>query len=478
MNIFDRLPSGIFNALTGKNSRRAWDLLVRLFEHYFGPDAVPDYPDGYLHEKIVREIERFLLDSGWESELDSDDGESATPLAIQANQLLTRLVDTGWLCEERVGLRNFISMRPSVARFFDLLQQFTHEKPQLLGGNVLMIYNQLKGVKQDPKGQAVGFVSAAQLCVQLISSLSSTTLRVRDLMKELTNEEATPVFVRRFFSEHISELYVRDYRQLRTENHPLRLRYEILELVSDVTQDETSRSALLRSYAELPGARPGEEEESLDRDVRRFRQLLEVEKFLDRMDNVIDAATQRAIAYLGYRLKATERIEEVLSDTIQAINKTEAAGLLLEGKLISPDPLMSEERLRMPVPPPQKPTRTALIKREMTVQERATRLLRKAMLKHREASPATMKRYVEAHIRPGESIEASDMPLEKVEDAVAYLAMLRLAGITTRHPTSIARNPLLHNLGFEVVLLEGDRFDGEYFNTPNFRITRSAKNAS
>ena len=102
MNIFDRLPSGIFNALTGKNNRRAWDLLVRLFEHYFGPDAVPDYPDGYLHEKIVREIERFLLDSGWESELDSDDGESATPLAIQANQLLTRLVDTGWLCEERV----------------------------------------------------------------------------------------------------------------------------------------------------------------------------------------------------------------------------------------------------------------------------------------------------------------------------------------------------------------------------------------
>ncbi|MDO8926515.1 MAG: DUF5716 family protein [Sideroxyarcus sp.] len=478
MNIFDRLPSGIFNALTGKNNRRTWDLLVRLYENYFGPDAVPDYPDGYLHEKVVREIERFLLDSGWENESDGDAGELATPIAVQANQLLGRLIETGWLCEERVGLRNFISMRPSVARFFEILQQFTNEKPQLLGGNVLMIYNQLKGVKQDPKGQAAGFVSAAQLCVQLISSLSTTTLRVRDLMKELTNEEATPVFVRRFFSEHISELYVRDYRQLRTENHPLRLRFEILELVREVTQDDSIKSTLLRGYADLPGARAGEEEEALDRDVRRFRQLLDVEKFLDRMDNVIDAATQRAIAYLGYRLKATERIEEVLSDTIQAINKAEAIGLPLEGKLISPDPLLSEERLRMPPLPPQKPTRTPLQKREMTVHERAAHVLRKAMLKHREVSPASMKRYVEAHMKPGTSIEATDLPLEKVEDAVAYLGLLRLAGISTRHPKSITRNPLLRNLDFEVTLVEGDRFDGEYFNTPNFRITRRTGNAS
>ena len=167
MNLFDRIPHGLFAALTGRNNRRAWDLLVRLSDRYFGPDAVPPYPDGYLHDQIVKEIERFLLDAGWEHEGDDPVPEVATPLSIQANQLLARLVETGWLTEERVGLRRFVSMRPVVARFFDTIQQFVTEGPQLFGGNVLLVYNQLKSVSHDPRGQAGGFVSAAQLCVRL-----------------------------------------------------------------------------------------------------------------------------------------------------------------------------------------------------------------------------------------------------------------------------------------------------------------------
>ena len=310
MNLFDRIPSGVFNALTGKNNRRAWNLLVRLYDQYFSPDAVPDYPEGYLSEKLVKEIERFLLDVGWENESD-EVSPLVTPLNIQANQLLDRLVETGWLVDERVGLRTFVNMSPGVSRLFDLLYQFSTEGPQLLGGNVLLIYNQLKGVMQDPKGQASGFVSAARLCVQLIHALSATTLRVRDLMKDLTQENVTPIFVRRFFSEHIGEIYVRDFKSLRTENHPLRLRYEIITTVNALCMEEPLRTKLLAGYAEMPGAASGDEEESMERDRRRFMQLLDVEKFLDRMDQVIDAATQRAIAYLGYRLKASERIEAV-----------------------------------------------------------------------------------------------------------------------------------------------------------------------
>jgi len=59
MNLFDRLPAGLFGVLTGKNNRRAWDLLVRLSERYFGPDSVPPFADGYLHDQVVKEIERL-----------------------------------------------------------------------------------------------------------------------------------------------------------------------------------------------------------------------------------------------------------------------------------------------------------------------------------------------------------------------------------------------------------------------------------
>lgn len=79
MNLFDRLPNALFNPLTGQNNRRAWDLLTQLSERFFDPDCVPDYPEGYLHERVTKEIERFLLDRGWEVE---GDEETSTPTNV------------------------------------------------------------------------------------------------------------------------------------------------------------------------------------------------------------------------------------------------------------------------------------------------------------------------------------------------------------------------------------------------------------
>ena len=68
MNLFDRLPNALFGPLTGRYNRRAWELLVRLSERFFGADCVPPYAEGYLHEQVTKEIERFLLDEQWEEE--------------------------------------------------------------------------------------------------------------------------------------------------------------------------------------------------------------------------------------------------------------------------------------------------------------------------------------------------------------------------------------------------------------------------
>jgi hypothetical protein len=185
VHLFDRVPAGIFGPLTGRNSRRTWTLLVRLAENYFSPDSVPPYPDGYLHEQITKEIERFLLDSGW----DEEDPDLATPLNVQANLILARLVESGWLSEDRVGARKFVTMRPVVSRFFEALQQFAVEGPQLVSGNILVIHSALKEVANSPRANAPAFIEAARTCVRLINSLNATTLRTRDLMKELTLEQ-------------------------------------------------------------------------------------------------------------------------------------------------------------------------------------------------------------------------------------------------------------------------------------------------
>ena len=475
MNLFDRVPAGLFAPLTGKNNRRTWDLLTRLSERYFGPDSAPTYADGYLHEQITKEIERFLLDDGWEAE---DPDAPATPLNIQANMILSRLVETGWLVEDRVGLRRFVNMSPVVARLMETLTHFAVEGPQLIGGNIQLVFSQLKSVAEDPTGQAAGFASAASLCVRLINSLNTTTLRARDLMKDLTLEDATPVFVQRFFTEHIAELYVRDFRELRTENHPIRLRFDIIEIVNNLVTEEASREKLLEGYRIMPGARKGEEAEALERDVARFMRLLDVERFLERMDRVMEQATQRAIAYLGYRLKASDRIEEVIEDSVAAINRAENLDVDVEGRLFPPGLLVSEERLRMPTPPPVKPVRRAMVKREMTIREKANHMLRKLMISHRDATPAAAKRFVERHLPAGTAITAGQFPIKQVEDAVAYLVLLRIASIATNNPAALRDNPLMKRLGFEASLGgDEDLVETDLFVTRNFTITRSAKNA-
>jgi len=474
VNLFDRLPANLFGPLNGKNQRRTWDLLVRLSEHYFGPDAVPTHADGYLHEEITKEIERFLLVYGWESE----DERGLTPLNIQANEVLARLLSTGWLTEDRIGVRRFISMRPIVSRFFEVLQQFAVEGPQLVSGNVQLVHNQLKSVVQDPRAQAAGFVEAAKLCVRLINSLNATTLRARDLMKELTLEQATPVFVKRFFTEHIADLYVRDFKQLRTENHPLRLRFDIIELVGQVAHEEPARSQLLQGYRDLPGARGGEEVEQLERDVDRFRRLLDVERFLERMDRTMEAATQGALAYLGYRLKASERIEEVITDTLEALQRADALGEQVEGRLLSPFPVVAEHRLQMPAPAPQRPERKPMLKREMTILERAMHILRKEMIAHRDVTPMAIRRYVAANLPEGVPVQAKDLPAEAVEDAVAFVVLMRMASMAKNNPRAARNNPLMRRLGFMAsVPDEGGRVDTPLFNTSDFTVVRGDTNA-
>jgi len=470
MNLFDRLPSSLFNPLTGQNNRRAWDLLTQLSERFFGPDCVPDYPEGYLHERITKEIERFLLDRGWEVE---GEEESSTPVNVQANQLLSRFVETGWFIEDRVGARVFVSMRPVVARFFEMLESFAMEGPQLVGGNIQLIHNQLKQVVTDPKGQAAGFQSAALLCSRLINALNATTLRVRDLIRDLTQEEATPIFVKRFFTEHIEEIYVRDFRQMRTENHPLMLRFEIIELVDQATQSEPSRSLLLDGYRELPTSdRQTTAEDALTRDIARFHRLLDVEKFLERMDRVIDSATQRALAYLGYRLKASERMEYVLKNAVSSICRASEIGIPIESRLLSPSAVIADYRLRMPNLPPAKPVRRSMKKREMTPRERAELILRKAMIRHRDTTPAAVHRYVESRIPVGSQLDASSLPIESVEDAVAVLVLMRMASILRANPRAIRENPLFRSLKFDVQMKEGIRAETPLFEMADFIVIR------
>jgi hypothetical protein len=114
----------------------------------------------------------------------------------------------------------------------------------------------------------------------------------------------------------------------------------------------------------------------------------------------------------------------------------------------------------------------------MTPHEKAVHFLRKAMIAHRDTAPAAVRRYIAEHLSPGARVTAQDLPVGSVPDAVSYLVLMRLAGISSRNPAAVRRNPLLRSLGFEVSLIAGSRADTHYFNVPNFQVTWRDRDAT
>ncbi|MBX9798101.1 MAG: hypothetical protein K2Y13_01455 [Burkholderiaceae bacterium] len=447
-----------------------WDLILRLYHRFFGADCIPSHDAGYLEGDIVREIERFLLDT---SVFEPEEGELPDmPLSARAHQRLNRLIDAGWFIREELGVRKFIGMHPVIVRLIDTLDEFAQEGPQFIAGQIQVIHSQLLRVQHDPKSQASGFHAAARECARLIKSLSATTFRVRDLIKAMSETHSTREYIERFFSDYISELYVRDYKLLRTENHPLRYRWEILAIISDLQHDEAKYNALLEGYRDIPTRSGEDRKEMLEVDFSLFSRLHDVDRFLRRLDETNNAATQRALAFLTYKLKASDRIDLVIDDTVKAVNQAEAINLPIWGNIIPQGPVLGNERLRMAPAKPEKPVRQPLKRRQMTLQERAEFVLRKAMASNRDTSVAALRHYVEQHLQIGQSLHSEHLPTNSVQNVVLYLVFAQLALMAKAQRNAIASHPLLRRLGVDVKPHTGRRTITPLWESPSFTITR------
>src|SRR3546814_661521 len=147
----------------------------------------------------------------------------------RAGVLLARLQDCGWLKGHTIGARTYLIMPPMVQRFLELLIKFSDDGAEVVSGRVQSIYNNLKLISDttEIKGAEAALLgTVARDSRDLLSSLANVSVRIRDVLELLREEEATSKYVKRFFCDYISKLYIKDYRDLRTDNHPLRHRSE------------------------------------------------------------------------------------------------------------------------------------------------------------------------------------------------------------------------------------------------------------
>jgi len=471
LSLFSRLPENIFRPLASANRRACWRLLCYLYQERFGPDAPVPPSDGFSQHAIVQDLETAVLgEAEW---VDEDNATTATPLE-RARQTYYRFRDSGWLHETRVGARQRVNMRPAVSDFLGSLIDFAEKGPTFLGSKVRSIHLNLREVIEG-KAQGDTLTEAAEQARNLLKHVASTGLEVREFMDGLRAIDSTAEFAARFFTDYIEKIFIGDYRDLRTKDHPLIHRASIVEMALRIESDRSLRDRAFEWYVDKACSGDRSRAEALfQRDVSRLLQLNNLEDYLARLDAEIDHANRKALAYLDYRIKAPNRLDLLIERAIRGVLDADASGErppvpFAAGQMLSPQALKEPRKISEPIQP------AVIKKRVPTPKMVALRLLYERSQRERRVSNQDIIHYLARHLDGQDVLDASALRIESIKDFRIYQTLLAKAFqcsvLARRHPSHrSARAPQVLP-GFEIEATD-DIVDNGYLVTTGFRLRR------
>lgn len=470
---FTRLGPDIFRPLASANRELMWALLIELYDRFFGPDS--DNPDtGYSLRTINEAVEGFL---GRRPDLleQDDTEEAATPVGVRASLLVSRLVDCGWLSRHQDGAVSRIGMRPVVGSFFEMIRGFAEDGATIVAGEVQMIQSSLEAAYRDPEGHSAAFAAAAKKTRELITHLNHTSVRVQELMVHLAKSDTTADYLRDFFESYVSQIFIADYHQLRTKNHPLHSRNDILERVAMIRHDPTKYAALKRGYLNhRSGSTVADVERQVEKDFRRLQRFDHVEVYLDRLDAGVARATRQALTYLQYKLRTPGQLELVLKQVAEAVIEADEAGNTLMMPFLT-GPMFAPECLRKPRA--VKPTRpkSYLNTQKIDPLQQAYMDLARAAGEARTIDSQAFKNYLEAYCPSGLATPSEALPINCVRDFLVLQSLGLIAFISslTGAPSKISVGSAVLPSGVQIRLRPGVRDHGEYMVTSAFEVVRN-----
>lgn len=467
-SLFSVVPAGLFGPLASPNRAHYWQLLCRLFEEFFGPDAPMPPSHGFARREITAAFERYLLtDDPW----DDEDGQPPdASLNARAHAIYERFRAAGWLRQERVGAREMASMAPAVAQLLSTLIEFSEHGPTFVSAKVRSIELQLQQVVE---GQAAGDAldEAADQARRLLVSLASMSLQVRDLMPELSRAETTAQFARQWFERYVGDFFIGDYAALHRADHPLARRGSILAITRRIESGEL-REPLLAWYREhVAGGDAERAAARLARSLQRLHELERIDEYLGRLDEDVRQANRRALAFLDYRLRAPDGLDKLLRRACRGALAAAPDALRLPA---APGALMDESRLRPPRRRPAPIERSANAVRAPTPEQLARLSLLRRMKRSRLVTAEDMARYVGRHLADAGEVESTRLQIASIEDLRAYQTLLTLA-LRSRRGAGLRRDDPLGRLlrGFRIEL-DAAAGDNDYLRAPRFVIRRTS----
>jgi len=462
--LFDRLPLELFRPLAASNGRRYWVVLCRLIGEMWG-DGGRSPGEETPKPVVIRQIETLLAaDDPWDEELE-------TPTTIRAHDIARFLIDSGWLSQRRRGVAEMITVRPVIAQFHTVLCEFAQHEPEFLGSKVRSIFLNLRAVAS---GEASGdqYAEAAKQAKQCMAYIANTGCRVQDLMDALMKLASPGEFVRGFFEEYVEKIFIADYSELRTKDHPLQHRSQIVAMTLQLQHDAKQHEALLAWYQEKKAGGDRIRAEYLyERDTRLLMRLKDVDEQLQRLDEEIRDANQRAIAFIEYKMRAPKQLDKLLARAMQATDQLDEGHVALPAA--SGFRHAGPELLAKPRTATRPAVATAVEKRPPTLQELAMEQLRKRMADNRLVDRVKLANYVGRHLRDRTSVTSDELDIESINDLCCYQRLLLIAAHDACPPSQRRSDPQLQMLrSVRIEYMPDGTTSNPYLEHPRFHIQR------
>lgn len=470
--LFTRVSERLFAPLASANKQTYWGILCALYDRRFGPDAPLPPSFGFTTRDITHDIEtELVIHDAW---TDEDGATPETPLNIRAITIFNRLHDCGWLRLDRHGVDKRVSMTPAVNQFLGQLINFAETGPIFVAGKVRSIELNLKSVMEGAGGDSL--VEAADQARNLLEHIRNTGTNVRDLMSALGKEETTTEYVRRFFSDFIEQVFIGDYKELRTREHPLSRRPQILLWVDELHGSPQGRERMIAWYEtkRFQGDR-AKAERMFERDIQKLRDIQRIDDYLERLDDEIRRANRRALAYLDYRLRSLRPIDKVVDAAIIRVLDCGAdthEGPFAPGDMISSACLAEPRRQEVREKAPQ------LRESAPTDEEIARSKLRAIARNLRSVNAPKLAEFVSRQLSGKQAIASEDLQLGGVADVRAYQTLLVLGAAMESGSAYLRHQALTMMRGFKVRRTGDKEIENKWITGVPFQIESAKKPAA
>lgn len=443
--LFSRLPDRIFSPLASVNRHKYWSLLCHLHEKRFGPDAPMPPSKGYPSKTILQDIVEALdLQGAWDDE-DSEDTESSTEQ--RANAIFNRFQDCGWLRIDQPRFDKRVTMQPAVSQFLTMLINFAETGPVFVSGKIRSIDSNVQMVL-DGKASGDTLKEAAEQARNLLEHVRNTGTNIRELMETLHKDSTTAQYVQRFFNDYIERVFIGDYRELHTSEHPLSKRAQIISNIEDIRESEALKSKLLQWYASnICKGDYKKAERMFERDIYRLYELQRIDEYLDRLDDEIRKANKRALAFLDYRIRSLGSVDMMVNQAIESINQN---GLPLIGDPFASGEMLSESRLAEPRKPIERAAPSMLRKVIVSDEQLAKANIYRRAKNNRMVTPLNLSVYVVEQLGNKDFIDSQSIKTESIASIRMYQTLTKLAMLANVKSRKLRLDGLSMSKGFRV----------------------------